>query len=404
MRACQILVVAFVGAIAVSSSGHQTPSPDLPRELLYIVDSDHGNADSHERLFSVDPRRKVIVRNYPTGSRPDIALSPDGTRLYVAYEEMSPDRKEGQGKLDVIETATGTVVASTANPNRWVAMGPLYSSEMALSADGRWLYMKKLTLDLNHLPVEAVAIFDTAASKFLADTISLPKCAASLLVPWPDGRALSVLCSQDLDLRTVRFNDQGVPANLVPTGIPVTNHATAQWVGTAFVSGANEVTVIAADGKYSRINVETSKIVEEGMIVFSPPLTPSGWHPHVRGAEHVPSLGRRYIDMQPPLESDGRLYVQLSRSDLYLHAADAIAVLDQKTLRQAAFFELKTSQRGSSWNLFWSGAIGDDGTRLYLLGVESKGGIVHVLSLPDGREIDTIKGFGATPTIVVLSP
>jgi len=403
MGSYQVFLVACVVAVSASLSG-QTASHDLPRELLYIVDSDHGNSDSHERLFAVDPQRKVIVKNYAAGSRPDIALSPDGIRLYVAYEEMSPDRTEGQGKLDVVETATGTVVASVANPNRWVAMGPLYSSEMTLSADGRWLYVKRLALDLNHAPVDAVAIFDTAAYKFLPGTISLPKCAASLFVPWPSGRALSVLCSQDMDLRTVRFNDQGVPTNLVPAGIPVTNHAAGQWVGTAFVTGANEVTVIAADGRYSRINIETNKITEEGAIAFSPPLTPPGWHPHVPGAEHVPSLGRRNIGMQPVLESEGRLYIRLSRSDLYMHAADAVAVLDDKTLRQEAFFELKSSLRSSSWNLFWSGAIGDGGTRLYLLAVEAKGGTVRVLSLPDGKKIDTIKGLGTTPTIMIVSP
>jgi len=403
MGSCQIFLMAFLVTITASLSG-QTAGRDLLRELLYIVDSDHGNSDSHERLFAVDPQRKVIVKNYAAGSRPDIALSPDGTRLYLAYEEMSPDRTEGQGKLDVVETATGTVVASVANPNRWVAMGPLYSSEMTLSADGRWLYVKRLALDFNHVPVDAVAIFDTAAYKFLSDTISLPKCAASLLVPWPNERALSVLCSQDMDLRTVRFNDQGIPTNLVPVGIPVTNHAAGQWVGTAFVSGDNEVTVIAADGKYSRINVEANKITEEGAIAFSPPLTPPGWHPHVPGAEHVPSLGRRYIGMQRMLESEGRLYVPLSRSDLYMHAADAIAVLDQKTLRQEALFELKSSPRRHSWNLFSSGAIGEGGTRLYLLAVEAKGGAVRVLSLPDGKEIDTIQGLGATPTIMIVSP
>jgi len=403
MRSCQPFIAAFLLAISTFSTGQQIPSPDLPHGLLYIVDSDHGSSDSHERIFSLDPQRKAILKNYPAGSRPDIALSPDGARLYVAYEQMSPDRTEGVGKLDVIETATGTVLASVPNPNRWVAVGPLYASEMALSSDGRWLYMKKLTLDLNHLPVDAVAIFDTAANRFLPDAISLPKCAASLFVPWPDSHTLSVLCSQETDLRTVRLNDQGVPANLVPAGVSVTNHGAGQWVGTAFISGANEVTVIAADGKYSRVNLDTNKITQEGAIAFSPPLTPAGWHPRVRATEHVTSLGRRFIGMQPVLDSDGRLYILLSRSDRYMHAADAIAVLDEKTLQQEAFFELKSSTRGTR-SLFWSGAIGDDGNRLYLLGVESKSGIVHVLHLPDGKEVDTIKGVGTTPTIMIVSP
>jgi hypothetical protein len=395
-------MVAFVFAIAASAA-QQTPKDDTSRELLYIVDSDHGNSDSHERVFSFDPEHKAIVRNYSAGAHPDIALSPDGTRLYLAYDEMSPDRTEGQGKLDVVDTATGAVVASVANPNRWMAMGPFYNSEMVLSADGRWLFLKKLTLDFNHLPVDAIATFDTATNKFLPDTISLPKCAASLFMPWPDSHRLSVLCSQDLDLRTIHFNDQGLPANLIPVGIPVTNHSAGQWVGTAFVSGNDQATVIAADGKHSRINVETGKIVEEGAIAFSPPLTPAGWHPRVRGAEHTPSLGRRYVGMQRALQTGGLLYLSLSRSDLFMHAADSMAVLDEKTLQQKGFFELKNSQRGV-WNLFWSAATGEDGTRLYLFGIEPKAGSLHVLSLPAAKEIDTIKGLGATPTILIAVP
>jgi hypothetical protein len=86
-----------------------------------------------------------------------------------------------------------------------------------------------------------------------------------------------------------------------------------------------------------------------------------------------------------------------------MHAADAIAVLDAGTLQQEAFVELRSPLWRSSWNLFWDGAIGDGGRRLYLLGVESKGGSVRVLSLPDGKEIETIKGLGTTLSVVVPS-
>jgi hypothetical protein len=87
-----------------------------------------------------------------------------------------------------------------------------------------------------------------------------------------------------------------------------------------------------------------------------------------------------------------------------MHAADAIAVLDAGTLQQEAFLELKSPWWHSSWNLFRDRAIGDGGRRLYLLGVESKGGTVRVLSLPDGREIDTIRGLGTSLSIVIPSP
>ncbi|MGA9505590.1 MAG: hypothetical protein WBV31_14220, partial [Terriglobales bacterium] len=148
MRSWQTLALRIVVAVVATSSlsgcqpapTNQAPGSSLPRQLLYIVDSDRGSSDSHERLFAVDPERKAIVRTYATGSHPDIALSPDGTRLYVASESRVPEGPEGAGagRLDVVDTETGATLASVANPHRWVAMGPLYGSEMALSADGHW--------------------------------------------------------------------------------------------------------------------------------------------------------------------------------------------------------------------------------------------------------------------------
>src|SRR5208282_5395030 len=201
----------YVIATAAVASGQATSheaSHDLPHQLLYIVDSDRGTSDSHELLFAVDPARKEIVKTYPTGSRPDIALSRDGSRLFVASESRVPEGPEGAGagRLDVVDTATGATLASVNNPNRWVAMGPLYGSEMALSADGHWLYVYKSMPGPENTVSDSVAIFDTAANKFLPDTIPLPKCGASLLVPWPNGRALSVACFVTEDLRTMQFS------------------------------------------------------------------------------------------------------------------------------------------------------------------------------------------------------
>jgi hypothetical protein len=399
------LAGVFVVATSVLSGCQQAAKPGLPHQLLYIVDSDENSARSHERLFAFDPERREIVKTYPTGEHPDIALSPDGTRLFVASESRVPEAPEGAGagRLDVIDTNAGTIVASVADPHRWIGMGPFYSSQLALSVDGHWLYIRKMEPGTKNTPSEYIAIFDTSTNKFLPDTIPLSQCSASHIVPWPSGRALSVLCFATGDLRTVQFSDQGAPTTQLPTVIAIPHDGGHRRLGTAFVSGEHELTVLMTDGHYSKVNVQTGATQKEGDIVFSPPLTPVGWHPQTPGAEHVTSLGRRFIGAQI-LESQGRLYIPLSRSDLYMQASDAVAVLDADTLQQVASFELKNSLWHSSWNLFWSGVIGDWGRRLYLLGVESKGGTIRVLNLPDGKEIDIIRGIGKTLSIVVASP
>ncbi len=402
-------ITAYVIATAVLSSCQQTASHEAsherPHQLLYIVDSDRGSSDSRERLFAVDPERKEIVKTYSTGAHPDIALSRDGTRLYVASESRVPEGPEGAGagRLDVVDTATGATLASVANPHRWVAKGPLYGSEMALSADGHWLYVPKLMPGPEGTASVLVAIFDTASAKFLPEAIPLSKCESFFLVPWPNARALSILCFDTQDVRTIQLSDQGVPTAQPPVVIPIPHDFGRERFGTAFVSGENELTVLMTDGKFRKVNLQTGSTAQEGEIVFSPPLTPAGWHPSTPGAEHVPSLGRRVIGARI-LQSQGRLYVPLSRSDLYMHACDAIAVLDAKTLQQEGLIELKSSFLRPSWNLFWDAAIGNDGKRLYLLAVERKGGTVRVLSLPDGKEVDTINGLGTTLSIVVPSP
>ncbi len=432
--ACVLAASAFSACQSTQPRSHE-PVPPGPHPLLYIVDSDRGTSDSREHLFVLDPARKRIVRTYPTGAHPDIALSPDATRLYVASESRAPEGPDGAGtgRLDIFDTATGSLVASVGDPYRWIAMGPFYRSEMALSSDGRWLYVPRLTPgrpegrqkedreeDRNeevrdheprnrpentpqHHVFESVAIFDTLANKFLPNEIPFSNCGAALLLTWPKRRALTAVCSGTEDLRTMQLSDEGIPLTALPAVIPIPHDWGRTRLATAFISGENELTVFMTDGKFRRIDVQSGTTLHQGEIAFSPPLTPAGWHPSTPGAENAPSLGRRVIGWRI-LRSQGRLYVPLSRSDLYMHAADAVAVLDSRTFQQRSLLELKSSRLRSSWNLFWDGAIGDDGRRLYLLGIESKEGSVRVLSLPDGKEIDTIRGLGKTLSIVVGAP
>jgi len=388
-------------ASAALLSCQQAESHASSQELLYILDSDWSRSDSHAQLLVVDPQRKVIVKKYQPANLFDFALSADGRRLFLAHGEGSP---QGDGEqLDVMDTANGAVLATVSDPNPWVTMGPYRDSGMTLSADGRWLYVYKLTPGAEHTVSENVAIFDTSNNKFLPETVAMPECGGAILLPWPNGRALSVICGTTQELRTVQFNDQGVPLTPLPTSVSVPHDWGRRRVATAFVSGTNELTVLMTDGHYSRVNVQTGAMAQEGDIVFSPALTPAGWHPTTPGAEHVPSLGRRFIGSSVDKSQD-RLYIPLCRSDLYMHAADALAVVNANTMQQENFFELKSSFWKPSWNLFKNATVGDNGNRLYLLGMEAKNGNVRVLSLPDGKEINRIEGIGATPTMLVRSP
>lgn len=406
--------LSAIGLMACVAAGVMFTSPptlaqggSVPAELLYIADSNKASPDEHSQILVVDPQKKAVVKTYATRAHPDIALSLDGKRLYLAYY-FDPHDKDGQfhgevGKLDVIDTATGSVIAS-ANHSEWSGMGPAYNTSMALSPDGRWLYMYVSAGALHGSPAEGVAVFDTTANKFLPDEVSLPGCGAAVLVPWSKGQGLSVLCSFSSNVRTVQFNETGVPATRVPVGvaIPHRHQGDTRFYQpgdtAAFMSGDKELTLMMSDGRFCKLNVGTGATVQEGSIQFSQPLIPVG-APSGAGAYNAQG---RYISSRLVQASQGRSYVVLSRNDRIFHAADALAVLDSKSLQQISLFQ--------PGYLFWNAVVSGDGKRLYLISADADSsgktlyGNVHVLNSADGTEIEEITGIGTTPTILIPSP
>ncbi len=382
-------------------------SSSVPAELLYVADSNGSTPDEHAQVLVVDPQKRAVVKIYPTRSHPDIVLSPDGKRLYLAYY-FDPHDKDGQphgevGRLDVIDTSTWTVVAS-ASHSEWAGMGPAYDSSMALSNDGHWLYMYVSMGALNAPPSEGVAVFDTTINKFLADIVSLPGCGAAVLAPWTSSTGLSVVCSYSSNVRNVQFNANGVPGTRVPSGIAIPNRhqgATRFYQpgdNAAFMSGDKELTVIMGDSRFAKLNLGTGGVLQEGTIQFSQPLIPAGT-PAGAGAYDVKG---RYVSSRLIQESQGKMFLVLARNDRIFHAADAIAVVDAKTLQQISLFQ--------PGYLFWNAVLSVDGKRLYLISADADStgktlnGNIHVLNSADGSEIEEITGVGTTPTILIPSP
>jgi hypothetical protein len=102
-------------------------------------------------------------------------------------------------------------------------------------------------------------------------------------------------------------------------------------------------------------------------------------------------------------QSQGSLYILLSTSDLYMHAADAIAGLDAKTFQQEAIFVPKSSFWSSSWNF-----CGAEPLEMVAAGfiswASSPRAELSVYCGCDGKEVDAIKGVGTTPCIIAPSP
>ena len=98
---------------------------------LYVLDPQPIPHSYSGLVWLLDPATAKVMGAVSTGSDPDFALSPDGTRLYVAS-----DGKDQQSNIAVIDTSSGAVIAKTSVENRVVAASlPPYSS-MAVSGDG----------------------------------------------------------------------------------------------------------------------------------------------------------------------------------------------------------------------------------------------------------------------------
>src|SRR5262245_32908586 len=70
---------------------------------LYVLDA--GNEFGKSQVLVVDLTSDKVVQTYPAGYQPDMALSPDGTRLYLS---SAFEKKEGglENVLEIFDTAS----------------------------------------------------------------------------------------------------------------------------------------------------------------------------------------------------------------------------------------------------------------------------------------------------------
>lgn len=183
------LALSFLFAAAVGSG-----------QALYVLDG------VGQRIHLVNSRRGKVIQTLKTGYSPDLAVSPDGLRLYVAYTDF--DSKEPR-KLSVVDTATGRFLATVDNPDapKWDFSPPF--SLMAISANGKRLYV----LGRRSLPpstdVHFVSTFDTENQAFLSEVATVPNCPGSVLFPAKEPAIVHVACLGSNSVHTLEIGDDG---------------------------------------------------------------------------------------------------------------------------------------------------------------------------------------------------
>src|SRR5579863_6076765 len=150
------------------------------RGWLYVLDPKPEAGKPGGRVWLVDPETAKVMGSIHTGDGADFALSPDGSRLYVA-SLTTGDSSE----LAVIDTAQGVVLKSGAVGSRALPSDLPPFSTMAVSSDGLALRILIDTPKSADADAFLLATFDTRAGEFLPGIVHLGNCGPGRFIYYP---------------------------------------------------------------------------------------------------------------------------------------------------------------------------------------------------------------------------
>ncbi|HEY5625673.1 MAG TPA: hypothetical protein VIT93_04205 [Dehalococcoidia bacterium] len=198
-----VIVGALLAALAGLSVLAWAVAAPGPAEAPTLTDA---TADDHlvyllgpDAITVIDPESRETVQTIFTEYDPEIALAPDGTTIYLT------DGTPPVLTLSVIDSHSGAIVAQRPSPNR-ISNRFVGSSGMAVSADGRYVYIHKWELlegryegDGGTFPATDHwwDIYDTTTQDFSDDPPHVPNCGiAQAFPPQNESALLAVLCYQ----------------------------------------------------------------------------------------------------------------------------------------------------------------------------------------------------------------
>jgi len=170
-------------ASALLFGAHALPS--FSKDLLFVTTN--WNKAETEEVRVIDPENGQIRVLWAGGAELDAVVSPDGTRLYVNYVVVG----KGNG-VAIVDIATGAVLKMFETPQliRWIL--PSHPA-MAVSDDGRWLYLLKTNYAAGSYDYFLVT-FDTRESRFLSGERPISSCPGARIVAVPGDANALVLC------------------------------------------------------------------------------------------------------------------------------------------------------------------------------------------------------------------
>jgi hypothetical protein len=190
----------------------------------YLIGPNHDITGS--RVTAVDLATQI--ERYAIDNADDAILSPDRTRLYYTSFEKDQDY------LFAAEAQTGRAIWRVAIKNRmgYKGGGP---SVLAVSPDGRWLYIHSYDANGNYTNAQAemlywLQIIDTKTGTVLPATIPISKgtyCSGPTLITPPVGEELYLACS---DVLVLNSQKQRITQKIPVTGAGAVISPDGRWL------------------------------------------------------------------------------------------------------------------------------------------------------------------------------
>lgn len=335
--------------------------------LSHIPRADGKNAAVGGRVTVVDQTTRQALRTIETGIDVDAIPSPDGTRLYIAAKDrLADDRLPGENRLFALDTATGAELWRIPVPDRMSYIGGRGPSTLALSPDGRWLYIYSYAWNQSSGVRQRLEIVDTGTGQKLPDRILLPGCDTASLAVSHDGTMLYVTCFSSNDIRFVNARTRQVERQVRIPDAPEIGGLPGGIAGS----------ILAPDGRTLYVVTDTVQVlvVDAGRGTIAP----------------ARDLDRRNYRAVPQgavaLVAEGKYVLVALSSSNDAAGANEMRLFETGTWREVRRLPARLSLAGSAL------AVSPDGSAVYAAGLRFSGkplpdaDTILALSLLDGRE------------------
>ena len=352
---------------------------------LYVLDAKPDAGKPGGRVWLVEPEAGKVMGSIRTGDNADFALSPDGSRLYVASITQGDS-----SELAVIDTGRGVVVQRGSVDDRELGNVLPSFSTMAVSGDGLALRILRDTPKSAEADAFLLATFDTQTGEFLQRTVHLGNCGPGRFISYPSKDQFDILCPRTNRIRLIRVDGESRELQNEDIKLPWERR-----VGAALaveVPDNQEIAIVRGDGGVFKMNPVTHEFADTAARpVQANRVPPAAW-------PSSPDGSRAYVGYNKDYEKhyDNRFYLDYGRAP-NLRPNDALAgefrVFDMLTWRKAGTIKTKMP--------FWSAAIANDGKMLYAMAPQKHS--ILVIDTVKMREIRELK-VGGAPALALVAP